>query len=127
DFSDDDPTPDAAIEVLKQTKPAATYKVSSYKQTSELIGQKQKINYKPVTTKRLPGHQTAKQVCTAFCVPPNEQLLGYWDRVEDRLFKIRHCMNIKGVVKQLALFGPALDGKLFSKQDMNMSFDDMLA
>ncbi|HMB28853.1 MAG TPA: toxin, partial [Blastocatellia bacterium] len=29
-----------------------------------------------------------------FCVPENDKLLGYWSTVADRLFKIRHCMNI---------------------------------
>src|SRR5262249_52802980 len=36
-------------------------------------------------------------------------LLTYWDTVADRLFKIRHCMNIEGVVRQLALFEPPID------------------
>ncbi len=45
-----------------------------------------------------------------FCVPPNEQLVArYWDRVADRLFKLRHCMNIEGVVRQLPLFEPPVD------------------
>ncbi|WP_022949759.1 Tc toxin subunit A-related protein [Methylohalobius crimeensis] len=44
-----------------------------------------------------------------FCVPPNEKLLGYWDTVTDRLFKIRHCMNIEGVVRQLPLFEPPIE------------------
>ncbi|MFE5616103.1 hypothetical protein [Streptomyces sp. NPDC056524] len=44
-----------------------------------------------------------------FCVPPNDKLLGYWDLVEDRLFKIRHCMTLGGVVRQLPLFEPRLD------------------
>jgi hypothetical protein len=44
-----------------------------------------------------------------FCIPPNETLLSYWDTVEDRLFKIRHCMNIEGVVRQLPLFEPPID------------------
>jgi receptor-binding and translocation channel-forming TcA subunit of Tc toxin/ABC toxin-like protein/neuraminidase-like protein/putative peptidoglycan binding protein len=44
-----------------------------------------------------------------FCIPPNEKLLGYWDLVEDRLFKIRHCMNIEGVVRRLPLFEPPID------------------
>lgn len=47
-----------------------------------------------------------------FCVPPNPKLLGYWDTVADRLFKIRHCMNIEGVVRQLALFEPPIDPAL---------------
>lgn len=44
-----------------------------------------------------------------FCIPQNDQLLEYWDRVADRLFKLRHCMNIEGVVRQLALFDPPID------------------
>ena len=44
-----------------------------------------------------------------FCIPHNEKLLGYWDTVADRLYKIRHCMNIDGVERQLALFEPPID------------------
>lgn len=50
-----------------------------------------------------------------FCIPPNDKLLGYWDTVEDRLFKIRHCMNIQGVVRQLSLFEPPIDPALLVK------------
>ncbi|MEP3047169.1 MAG: neuraminidase-like domain-containing protein [Roseibium sp.] len=44
-----------------------------------------------------------------FCIPENEDFAAYWDKVEDRLYKIRHCMDIHGVVRQLALFEPPLD------------------
>lgn len=47
-----------------------------------------------------------------FCIPTNDKLLAYWDKVEDRLFKIRHCMNIEGVVRQLPLFEPPIDPAL---------------
>lgn len=47
-----------------------------------------------------------------FCLPPNEKLLGYWHTVADRLFKIRHCMNIEGQVRQLPLFEPPIDPAL---------------
>ena len=50
-----------------------------------------------------------------FCVPRNDKLLTYWDTVGDRLFKIRHCMNIEGVVRQLALFDPPLDPGMLVK------------
>ena len=50
-----------------------------------------------------------------FCVPRNEKLLSYWGRVADRLFKIRHCMNIEGVVRPLALFDPPLDPGMLVK------------
>ena len=50
-----------------------------------------------------------------FCIPRNEKMLGYWDTVADRLFKIRHCMNIEGVVRQLALFDPPIDPGMLVK------------
>ena len=50
-----------------------------------------------------------------FCIPKNDKLLGYWDTVADRLFKIRNCMNIEGVVRQLALFDPPLDPGMLVK------------
>ena len=50
-----------------------------------------------------------------FCIPRNEQLLGYWDKVADRLFKIRHCMNIEGAVRPLALFDPPIDPGMLVK------------
>ncbi|MBC8548394.1 MAG: hypothetical protein H8D23_01970, partial [Candidatus Brocadiales bacterium] len=60
-------------------------------------------------TSGVPGHDIVKQSVMAFCVPQNSDLLKYWDRVEDRLFKIRHCMNISGVRRSLAFFQPAID------------------
>jgi hypothetical protein len=50
-----------------------------------------------------------------FCIPRNDKLLGYWDIVADRLFKIRHCMNIQGVVRPLALFDPPIDPGMLVK------------
>ena len=50
-----------------------------------------------------------------FCTPRNDKLLGYWDTVADRLFKIRHCMDIEGVVRPLALFDPPIDPGMLVK------------
>jgi Tc toxin complex TcA C-terminal TcB-binding domain len=50
-----------------------------------------------------------------FCVPPNSQLLSYWDTVADRLFKIRNSENIQGVFQQLPLFDPPLDPGMLVK------------
>ena len=36
-----------------------------------------------------------------FKMPPNEKLLGYWDTVADRLFKLRHCQNIAGASRSI--------------------------
>ena len=47
-----------------------------------------------------------------FCFPPNSNLTALWSMVEDRLYKIRHCMNIQGQVEQLALFAPPISPAL---------------
>ncbi len=44
-----------------------------------------------------------------FCIPQNDKIQEYWDRIADRLFKIRHCQNIDGVERSLALFAPPID------------------
>jgi hypothetical protein len=67
-----------------------------------------------------------------FCVPKNDKLLGYWDTVADRLFKIRHCMNIEGVVRQLPLFEPPIDPALLVRAaaaglDINSAINDISA
>ncbi|MCA9620491.1 MAG: hypothetical protein KC731_15825, partial [Myxococcales bacterium] len=67
-----------------------------------------------------------------FCVPQNEKLLGLWDLVEDRLFKLRHCMNIEGVVRQLPLFEPPIDPALLvaavaAGLDISSVLDDLAA
>ena len=51
----------------------------------------------------------------AFCVPPNAQLLTYWDRVEDRLNKIRNCMDITGARREPSLFAPEIDPMMLAK------------
>ena len=55
------------------------------------------------------GADSAPLPMLYFCIPQNDKMLGYWDTVADRLYKIRHCMNIEGVVRQLALFEPPID------------------
>ncbi|MEI6349208.1 MAG: neuraminidase-like domain-containing protein [Bacteroidota bacterium] len=63
-----------------------------------------------------------------FCIPFNDQLLTYWDTVEDRLFKIRHCMNIDGVERQLPLFEPPIDPALLVRAAaMGLDSNDVLS
>ena len=50
-----------------------------------------------------------------FCVPRNDKLLGYWDTVADRLFKIRNSLNFQGMFRQLALFEPPIDPAMLAR------------
>ena len=47
-----------------------------------------------------------------FCVPRNDQLLGYWDTVAQRLFNIHNSLNLQGVFQQLPLYDPPIDPAL---------------
>ncbi|AOM79320.1 neuraminidase-like domain-containing protein [Pedobacter steynii] len=63
-----------------------------------------------------------------FGLPGNEKLLGYWDLVADRLFKIRHCQNIEGMERQLALFEPPIDPALLVQaMSKGISINSVLA
>ncbi|MCB0556827.1 MAG: hypothetical protein KDD02_24995, partial [Phaeodactylibacter sp.] len=62
-----------------------------------------------------------------FCIPNNEKMFDYWDRVADRLFKLRHCMNIDGVKRSLALFQPPIDPALLvAARAAGLSLNDVL-
>jgi hypothetical protein len=50
-----------------------------------------------------------------FCIPRNDKLLGYWDTVADRLFKIRNSLNLQGIFRQLPLFEPPIDPALLAR------------
>jgi hypothetical protein len=94
----------------KQVAPAATTLAPQYK----------------VAAKASAGAAASRSL--AFCIPPNENLLAYWDRVEDRLFKIRNCMNLQGVRRQLALFQPPIDpGLLVKAKAAGLSLEDVLS
>ncbi|KAM7190880.1 hypothetical protein V8F20_009564 [Naviculisporaceae sp. PSN 640] len=46
---------------------------------------------------------------TYFCVPANPELIALWDRVEDRLGKLRASQDINGMALRLPLFDPPID------------------
>ncbi|WP_422891255.1 neuraminidase-like domain-containing protein [Nannocystis pusilla] len=50
-----------------------------------------------------------------FCIPPNDKLLGYWDTVADRLFKLRNCLNIDGIQRDLPLYDAPIDPALLAR------------
>jgi len=73
------------------------------------------------------GISFIEQINPIFCIPANDKLRSHWDRVEDRLFKLRHCMDIEGVVRQLPLFAPAIDpGLLIRARAAGLTLEDIL-
>ena len=64
-------------------------------------------NNPPASTPGLPALHTMY-----FGIPANANLVGptgYWNIVADRLFKIRHCLNIDGQAAPLSLFAAPID------------------
>ncbi len=73
------------------------------------------------------GVSILKHVSPVFCVPGNKELLAYYNRVDDRLYKIRNCMNIQGQRRQLALFAPEIDPRMLVRaRAAGLSLDDIL-
>ena len=67
-----------------------------------------------------------------FGIPENTNFIHYWDLVKDRLYNIRHCMNIDGQVQDLALFQPPanpllLAQSLVSGESLNSALSDLIA
>jgi Tc toxin complex TcA C-terminal TcB-binding domain/Neuraminidase-like domain/Salmonella virulence plasmid 28.1kDa A protein len=63
-----------------------------------------------------------------FTIPSNPQLLGYWDTVADRLYKLRHCQNIAGAPLQLALFDAPIDpGLLIAARAAGVDLSSVLS
>ena len=63
----------------------------------------------------VPGRSSASGARSTSASRATTRCSGYWDTVADRLFKIRHCMNIAGVVRPLALFDPPIDPGMLVK------------
>ncbi|HYC33232.1 MAG TPA: hypothetical protein VEB59_13160, partial [Gemmatimonadales bacterium] len=78
----------------------------------------------------IPGFtvEIVRELSPLFCVPGNEQLGRYWDRVEDRLYKLRHCMDPEGNFRLLPLFAPPIDPGLLARMAAaGLSLDDVLS
>lgn len=96
--------------------------------TQYLFGSGSNSRFKTESQFRTPGYDLVKQYSMVFCVPPNDELMKYWDRVEDRLFKLRHCMNIKGIYRSLAFFQPPIDPMLLVRaKAAGLSLEDIAA
>lgn len=68
-----------------------------------------------------------RHVCAAFCIPRNEILEGYWQRVEDRIMKIRTCRDISGQKRKLSLFAPPIDPMLLARaRAAGIALDDIV-
>jgi peptidoglycan hydrolase-like protein with peptidoglycan-binding domain len=98
-----------------------------------LVSIEQLVNQPDLQTGSSPNPAPQLDLTTLlFCVPQNDKLLNYWDIIADRLFKIRHCMNIEGIVRQLPLFEPPIEPGLLVRAaaagvDISSALNDLNA
>ncbi len=134
--------PRALIRPELAVQPAAVKEAAARLTTADMAIARGKVRPRPVSVRDLSigilnpevawvpdwGISIARQVSPIFCVPGNHRMLARWDRVEDRLFKLRHCMDIEGTPRQLPLFAPPIDpGLLVAGRAAGLSLDDVLA
>jgi hypothetical protein len=122
----------ARVKSYKKTtskKMAARENTTKWTDSAQYIfGSEAKNRFKTKPHRRTPDHALVKQYSMVFCVPPNTDLMKYWGRVEDRLFKIRNCMNIKGIRRSLSLFQPPIDPMLLVRaRAAGLSLEDIAA
>ncbi len=73
------------------------------------------------------GWGLVRQGGPAFCIPQNTNLIDYWDRLEDRLFKLRNCLDITGARRSLPLFAPEIDPMVLVRaRAAGLALDDVL-
>jgi hypothetical protein len=68
----------------------------------------------------------------AFCIPQNEKVTEFYDRLTERLNYVRNCRNIDGVFRELPLYEPPIDPLLLIRAkaaglDINDVLDDLYA
>ena len=122
---------------LKTTRSAETAKSTETEAVSVKVvpdvGLSRNMDWNQAATQMHPQYhprgwlEVIKQISPVFCIPENKGLKQYWDRVEDRLYKIHNCMNISGVRRELALFAPEIDpGLLVRAKAAGLSVEDVL-
>jgi receptor-binding and translocation channel-forming TcA subunit of Tc toxin/ABC toxin-like protein/neuraminidase-like protein len=53
-----------------------------------------------------------------FCMPPNPKISELRNRVQDRLFKVHHCLDLLGNPRAIPLFDPPIDPALLADAAM---------
>ncbi|EMS33825.1 hypothetical protein C943_04144 [Mariniradius saccharolyticus AK6] len=116
---EDNSNPESLPQTIQKPK-----MVSYWERKKSIELQKDRLPIKPISGITIPGNKPhynyeeanpaigLTDLASYFCVPPNLILVGYHDRVNDRLNKIRHCMNIHGIKRSLPLFQPPIDPML---------------
>jgi hypothetical protein len=61
-----------------------------------------------------------------FCFPHNKDFIKYWDRVDERIYNLNHCLDINGVPKLMPAYSPEINPALLAQMVAGgLSFDEI--
>lgn len=71
----------------------------------DLLAQSGQEEYKDMPVSQVP----CVNIDCYFAIPENSSLIALWDLAEDRLYKIRNCMDLEGNIRKPALYEQAVN------------------
>jgi hypothetical protein len=104
--------PKVSLTSIRNRLPVGIQNNIPFKPLNAMESVQQKAQYRKlyIASPQQPNSDPLPRIdATNFCIPFNDDMLKYWDTVEDRLFKLRNSMNIEGIVRELPLFEPPID------------------
>ncbi len=94
-----------------------------YVQASQLLGERPNIgmtdNWKVDNLQKVATTLTKENSQGDFLPPYNEMLLSYWDKIDIRLYNLRHNLSLDGQPLHLPLFSTPVDPKELQRQQAN--------
>jgi Tc toxin complex TcA C-terminal TcB-binding domain/Neuraminidase-like domain len=87
-----------------------------YIQASQLLGPRPDFTTAHQWKNVALAQQSSKPQDNNFLPPYNELLLSYWDKLEIRLYNLRHNLNLDGQPLHLPLFATPVDPKALQRQ-----------
>ncbi|MEM8907533.1 MAG: hypothetical protein AAGD05_06785, partial [Bacteroidota bacterium] len=96
-----------------------------YFEVEDLLGQLPKSKDEVSALKAATFATIGENIDQSFKVPTNNQLKSLWTTVKDRLYKLRHGLNINGERQMPSAFAPTRNpaGMLATAHSGNMNFD----
>lgn len=87
-----------------------------YIQASQLLGPRPNLNSSHQWENIKLAEESRQLENSHFLPPYNELLLSYWDKLEIRLYNLRHNLNLDGQPLHLPLFATPVDPKALQRQ-----------
>ena len=96
-------------EFRQETWESLSLATQLYFEAEDLLGQEPVVLDKVTDYEKNAANRTISKGIITFGIPTNVQLQALWDRVKDRLYKLRNGLNINGEKQMPSMYGTAID------------------